>query len=175
MTTILGTGPLKAHSLAHALAGVNDYDIIIIGGKQFSANQLVDKNVVASKDVTLYPSLYNDAGKFTVKAGQSIGRVFSYLRPDNKSNPTGKVVLQFETTYNKFFWLKDDRAVSQQALTDQGVKTVQQEVKEEAEKAAKDADPVGYYLKKFGLPVLAIGSAVYLAATYGKAYIMKKA
>lgn len=156
------------------LGAVADYDIITIGGKQYSANQVVDKQIVASKDVTLYPSLFKEDGKFTVKAGQTIGTVFSYLLPSAKSNPTGRVVLQFERGYNQYYWLKDDRAVSTVALKDQGSLTLTDERKAEAEKLEKENDAVGYYLKKYGLPVLLIGGGIYLAATYGKAFITAK-
>lgn len=179
----LGALPMQAELLANrtiALSGVrqfgavSDYDFITIGGKQYSANQIVDKQIIASRDVTLYPSLFKDDGKFTVKAGQTIGTVFSYLLPSSKSNPTGKVVLQFERGYNNFYWLKDDNAVSQAALKDQGTLTVAQEVKIEQEKAEKESDPVGYYLKKFGLPALLIGGGIYLAATFGKQFLASK-
>lgn len=156
------------------LGAVSDYDIITIGGQRYSANQIVDKQIIASRDVTLYPSLFKDDGKFLVKAGQAIGTVFSYLLPSSKNNPTGKVALQFERGYNQFYWLKDDNAVSQAALKDQGALTLTQEIKQENEALAKAADPVGYYLKKYGLPVLLIGGGIYLAATYGKAFITAK-
>jgi hypothetical protein len=172
MKVLLIDNPISTKSLT--LGAVADYDIIVISGKQYTANQLVDKNIIAAKDVTVYPSLFKDDGKFTIKAGQSIGRVISYLLATSSSNPTGKIALMFETAYGKYFWLKDDRAISQQALKDQGTKTVDQEVKEEVQKAEKDNDPVGYYLKKFGLPALLIGGSIYLAATFGKEFISGK-
>jgi hypothetical protein len=172
MKILLIDNPISTGSLT--LGAVTDYDVIVIGGKQFTTGQLLDKNIIAAKDVVLYPSLFKEEGKFIVKAGQSIGRVFSYLKPDSKSNPTGKIVLQFEREYNKYFWLKDDRAVSQQALKDQGTKTVEQEIKEEAEKAIRENDPVSFYLKKFGLPTLLIGGGIYLVATFGKEFIAGK-
>lgn len=156
------------------LGAVEDYDYITISGKQYTANQLLGKEVIASKDVTLYPSLFSDSGKFIVKQGQSIGKVFSYLKPSNKSNPTGKVVLIFERGYNVNYYLKDDNAVSTQALKDQGTLTVEQELKAQEEAAKRDADPIGYYLKKFGLPLLLIGGSIYLASSYGKEVIKAK-
>jgi len=107
------TSPSPAgEGLGVRLGAVADYDIITIGGQKYSANQIVDKQIIATRDVTLYPFLFKDDGKFTVKAGQAIGTVFSYLLPSAASNPTGKVVLQFERGYNNFYWLKDDNAVS---------------------------------------------------------------
>lgn len=156
------------------LGAVSDYDVITIGGQKYSANQIVDKQIIASRDVVLYPSLHKDDGKFTVKAGQAIGTAFSYLLPSSANNPTGKVALMFERGYNNFYWLKDDSAVSQAALKDQGTLTLKEEIKKENEALEKEADPIGYYLKKYGLPVLLIGGGIYLAATYGKAFITAK-
>lgn len=158
----------------YGLGAVSDFDIITIGGQKYSANQIVDKQIIANRDVTLYPNLHKDDGKFTVKQGQVIGTVFSYLLPSATGNPTGKVVLQFERGYNQFYWLKDDSAVSQTALKDTGTLTLTDELKQEEEEKQKQADPVGYYLKKYGLPVLLIGGGIYLAATFGKAFITAK-
>jgi len=70
--------------------------------------------------------------------------------------------------------LKDDNAISTQALKSQGILTVKQELAEQEAAAKREADPIGYYLKKFGLPVLLIGGGIYLASTYGKAVIKAK-
>lgn len=156
------------------LSGALDYDLITIAGKQYSANQIVDKTIVASRDVTLYPSLFSDAGKFTVKAGQAIGKVFSFLLPSSKSNPTGKVVLQFEREYNKYYWLKDDNAISVPALRDQGTVTLKDELAQEAEEEKRQNDPISYYIEKYGFKVLLIGGAIYLAATFGKEFLKNK-
>lgn len=172
-------------SIKVGMGAVIDYDVIVIGGKQYSANQLLDKNIIAESDVMLYPSLFKDDGKFLVKKSQSIGKVISYLNSVSKNNPTGKVVLQFERMVNgsrQYFWLKDDKAVSTTALAEQGTKTVQQEVKEEADKAEKENDPIFYYLKKVGKPVLFWGAGLYIGGivlrelfSIGKESLRKKA
>jgi hypothetical protein len=156
------------------LMGVADYDQITIGGQRYSANQVLDKTIVASRNVTLYPSLFSDNGKFTVNAGQNIGKVFSYLLASSANNPTGKVVLQFERGYNQYFWLKDDNAISQAALKDQGIKTVKQETEEEAAAEKRANDPISYYIEKYGLKALLIAGSIYLAATYGKEFLKNK-
>lgn len=167
------------------LGALVNYDILTVGGEQYSANQLLDKNIVAKTDVMLYPSLFKDDGKFLVKKGQSIGKAFSYLTPTSKNNPTGRVVLQFERSVNgtyQYFWLKDDKAVSTSALASQGTKTVDQEVQEEKDKAEKENDPIVYYAKKIGLPVLMWGAGIYVGVVVikelfqvGKESLRKKA
>jgi hypothetical protein len=173
------------------LGAVSDYDVITIGGEQYSANQLLDKNIVAKSDALLYPSLYNDTGKFLVKKGQSIGKVISWLNPISKNNPTGKVVLQFDRNPNQikngivapqYFWLKDDKAVSTEALATQGTKTVDQEIKVEADKKELEESPVLYYIKKVGKPILYWSVGLYIGGivlkelfSIGKESIRKKA
>jgi hypothetical protein len=149
-------------------------DTISIGGKLYSAGQIVDKTIVASRDVFLYPSLHKNEGRFVVKAGQPIGKVFSYLRPGQGSNPTGRVVLMFERGYNQYFWLKDDNAVSTPALKQQGVQTLKQEVKEKQEEELKDKSPVEYYIKTYG-PKLLLGVGVaLLVVTVAKEFVKAK-
>lgn len=159
---------------SQGMGAVVDYDIVTIGGKQYTVNQILDKTIIANRDVVLYPSLFNDTGKFTVKAGQTIGKAFSYLLPSNKSNPTGKVVIIFERAYNVNYYLKDDNAISTQALKDQGALTLKQEAEAEADRVKREADPLGYYLEKYALKALLIGGVIYLAATYGKEFLRQK-
>ena len=67
-----------------------------------------------------------------------------------------------------------NEALSKNSVADQGIKTLDQQVKEEQDQAARDADPLGYYLKKYGLPALLIGGGIFLAATYGKEFLKDK-
>lgn len=167
------------------LAAVADYDVITIGGKQYSVAQLLNKTIVAEKDVTLYPSLLNDIGKRLVKKGQVIGKLFSYLNPTSKNNPTGKVVLQFQVSVGgvvQNFWLKDDKAVSTTALSTQGTKTVAQEITAEKDEEEKKSDPIFYYAKKIGIPVLKWGAGLFIGGIVlkelfqlGKESLRKKA
>ncbi|MFN7703349.1 MAG: hypothetical protein ACK5OS_01915 [Chryseotalea sp.] len=149
-------------------------DTISIGGKLYTAGQIVDKTIVANRDVTLYPSLFKDDGKFTVKAGQPIGKVFSYLRPDNKSNPTGRVALMFERGYNQFFWLKDDKAVNTNVLKQQGVQTLKQEVEQKQKEEEKRNSPLEYYIKEYGTKVLIGVGVAWLVVTVTKEFVKAK-
>lgn len=156
---------------SHGMGAVSDYDQIKIGGKTYTVNQIIDKNIVASVDTKLYSGPRSTATIVgTVKAGQPIGIVYSYLRPEQAD---GRSWLMFETSYNKFFYVPNEVA-SGTGLKDQGTLTVSEEIKKEQEKLEKENNPVGFYLKKYGLPVLLIGGGIYLAATYGKAFIQGK-
>jgi len=153
----------------NGLAAVSDYDQIKISGKTYTVNQILDKNLFASVDTKLYKGDFKTVVG-TVKAGQPIGIVYSYLRPDQAD---GRSWLMFETSYLKFFFVPNEVA-SGTGLKDQGTLTVSEEIKQEQLEQQKESDPVGYYLKKYGLPVLLIGGGIFLAATFGKAFITGK-
>lgn len=157
------------------LGAVSDYDVIIIGGKQYSANQILDKNFIASKAVKLYRGNDFNTPFTTIPAGQLIGKVYSYIKATQSTGVrAGGALIEFLDNAGRSFYLKDDNAVSQTALKDQGTLTVAQEVEAEKAKLEKEADPVSYYFKKLGMPVLIGAGVIYLVATFGKTLIVSK-
>lgn len=160
------------------LGAVTDYDFITIAGKQYTAGQLLDKDLLVTKDVWLYHGLSNDTNRIQVKAGQSAGKVYTYLLPGG-ANKTGKVVLGIDhkdpaTGQMWTYWLKDDNAVSQSALKAQGTLTVEEQVKQEQEEKEKSENPVEYYIKQYAWKVLLIGGGIYLVAQLGKEFVKGK-
>lgn len=152
------------------LGSVLAYDQIKIGGKTYSVNQIIGKTITASVDTKLYSNPYGQGRVVgTVKAGQPIGIVYSYFRPEQAD---GRSWLMFDNGTTSFY--VPNEVASGTGLKDQGAITVADEIKKEQEEEARRNDPVGYYLKKYGLPVLLIGGGIYLAATYGKAFIQGK-
>ena len=161
------------------LSGVADYDVINIGGKQYSANAIVDAQLIANRDVKLYRGAGTSEGftkSFaTVKAGQPIGKVYSYLKASsNTGQIAGGPLLMFYDSGNQAYYVKDDNAIDQNFLKAQGADTVQEELKKEKEEEERQNDPISYYIKKFGLPVLLIGGGIYLAAQLGKEAVKAK-
>lgn len=152
------------------LSGIFGFDTITIGGKQYSANQVIDKSITASRDTDLYSRPGgNVVGK--VKAGNVIGKVYSYILPSRAAD--GRGWLQFETTYNNFFFVPDE-ATSPKLLTTQGSKTLEQEQKEKEAAEAKAKDPITYYAKKLIVPALLIVGGIYMLTQFGKTAIEKK-
>lgn len=160
-------------SCAPTLKGVADYDQITIGGKAYSANQILDKTITAARDTKYYtgPGFANSKLMGTIKAGQPIGVVFSYLKPSQTGD--GRGWLQIETTYNKYFFVPNE-AVAPKPLQDQGALTVAEETKIEQEAAQRENEPILYYFKKIGVPVLLTAAGIYIAVQIGKAVIEKK-
>lgn len=74
----------------------------------------------------------------------------------------------------KSFYIASDSGVDIKTLETQGTQTLKQQIDAEKEKAEREQDPVGYYLKKFGLPLLLIGGGFYAAVQLGKSVIEKK-
>lgn len=157
------------------LGAVSDYDQITIGGKIYTVNQIIGKTVVASRETKAY-SNNKGAGAVvaTIKAGQPIGIVYSYARPEQAD---GRSWLMFESNTGKIYWVPNE-AVGATGLKEQGTKTVTEEIKEEQEAKQRAEDPLGYYLKKYGLPALLILGAIIVingAAREGvKAVVNKK-
>lgn len=174
-TALYGLG-CECQKVNNAFGAVSDYDQIQIGGKTYTVNQIIGKTLIAAKDTKLYSGVKGTPSVIgTVKAGQPIGVVFSYITPDKAD---GRSWLMFESSYvpgtaAKVYYAPNEVA-SGSGLTEQGTLTLEQERKKEEEERQKQNDPVGYYLKKYGLPVLLIGGGIYLAATYGKAFIQGK-
>ncbi len=146
------------------LGAVNDYDIIRVGGGNYTANQIVDKTIRANKETKLYS---NTSGKGTVvgtvKAGESIGKVYSYLRADQSGD--GRSWLMFESsTYNKYYYVPNE-AVSSTGLKEQGSLTIDAELKAEADAKLKEESPIEYYIKKYAIKVIIAVGVIVLSKT----------
>lgn len=166
----LGCAPMRQ------LSGVTNYDQIKIGGATYSVNQIIGKTITARVDTKLYsgprgtPSVVG-----TVKAGQPIGIVFSYIRPDQGDDRSW---LMFESSYTpgtapKVYYVPNE-AASGSGLKDQGALTVAEEIKKEQEEEMRRNNPVEYYLRKYGFKVLLIGGGIYVAVQLGKVLIQSK-
>lgn len=173
MNLLLRNNNLGCNCQNIALGAVSDYDVITVGGQQYSTNQILDKQLIAKAATPLYHSDFKTPFR-TVAAGQPIGVVYSYLKP---SGSTGKSALMLydNTQYTGTpYYVLNEAQIDTQALQDQGTLTVSQEIQAEQDKLAQQNDPVGYYLKKFGLPALLIAGGVLLAATFGREFIKDK-
>ncbi len=155
------------------LGAVSDYDLIRIGGKDYSAGELVSKEptIFAQTDTKVYSSAFdNSPVKYITKAGNPLGKFYSYLKPT--TNRT-KAWLMLQTGSNLFVFIPNE-TVGSNAIANQGVKTVQDQLKEEAAAKEKENDPYTYYFKKLVVPVLLVGGGIYVAVQLGKTFIQQK-
>lgn len=74
----------------------------------------------------------------------------------------------------KAYFIKDDSKINTAFIKEQGGLTVEEETKRDQEEKDKTDNPVMYYLKKYGLPVLLIGGGIYLVGTIGKEVVKAK-
>lgn len=155
----------------YGLGAVSDYDIITINGKQYSVNEILDKNFIAAGSTKVYTSAFDNAKvKYISPSGTSLGKVYSYLLPTGGRSGAWLMV---QTGSDTFVYVPSDSA-SAAAFKEQGTKTVADEIKEEQDAKEKENDPISYYIKKLGLPALLIGGGIYLVAVLGKTVIEKK-
>lgn len=148
------------------VGAVSNYDILVVGGTQYSANQILDKTLVAKAKTAVYMNGNFKTPAYYVQPGQAIGKVWSYLKPSDSRG--GKAALMFYNEKNQAYYVLDEQAIDTSSLKDQGALTVKQEVAIEKEKALRDNDPVGYYLKKYGLPALLIIGGIVIAGGIAK-------
>ncbi len=151
------------------------YDVITIGGKQYSAEQILDTTLIAQGNVPLYLASNFKTPFLTIKAGQPIGKVYSYIRADQSTAKiAGSPLLMFYLSDGTTpFFVKDEAAISTQALTNAGVQTVAQQTAALQAQQDKQNNPIGYYLKTYGLKALLIGGGIYAGVQILKAYIDK--
>lgn len=170
--TMLNGMPLGCACQDKGIGAVVDYDIITIGGTRFSVNQIIDKKLIATRNTNVYSSGFDTSKpKYQVRAGETIGKVTSYLLPRAGRSNTW---LEVQTSAGYFYVPNESVSGSVTTLKEQGAATVAQEIKKEQDQAQKEKDPLGYYIKTYAIPVLIGGGLIYLAATYGKEVIKAK-
>lgn len=128
----------------------------------YDVTQLVGKTMKATGNVPLYRVPLDSApAVFTVKPGQSIGVVYSYLLP--KEGRTA-LYLMFYDSANKPYYMRWGAPVDTGFFKDQGAKSEKELLEEKAE-------------KEKALPDKIIDNAVsilkYLAIAAGVAYLAK--
>lgn len=136
------------------LGAVVDYDVLKIGGVEYSANQILDRTLVAKTKTPIYMNSNWKTPAYYVQPGQVIGKVYSYMKPS--ADRGGRSGLLFYNELGQAYYVLDESTIDTGSLKDQGAITVKQEVALEKEKEMRENDPVGYYLKKYGLPALLI-------------------
>lgn len=160
---MIGLGNFNCRALKNSLLG---------SGETFSAAQIVGRTLIAKAYVPVKSGAYDDSPvAFTVKPGETIGVVSTYLNPT-----TNRSALHWEITNGgKRFYVKHAVGIfDTKSLITDGAKSQEQIYQEKKEEEGRQNDPLGYYLKKYGLPVLLIGGGIYLVGTLGKEVVKAK-
>jgi len=114
----------------------------------YKLKDIIDKPIRAKKEISLYRNALDTAVPYaTVKAGSMIGILFSIV-----TAKAGRSVdwLMFYDSNNKAYYVPvKTGTLDEVSLKQQGVKTVEEQTKEEENKAKKDAGIVSYYIEKY--------------------------
>lgn len=127
----------------------------------FSADQIIDKTLVAKVNVKAFYGFPNSSSSFDILAGHNIGVVYSYIYPADKKN----LWWEFFDNGGKVFWVEHgENKFDIQSLQQQGAITVEDQIKQKQEEAAKENEgTIPYYIGLYGKKI-AIGAVVaYLA------------
>ncbi len=126
----------------------------------FSADQIIDKTLIAKKVVTVYdlPFYVSGAKVLTqVRPGQSIGKVFSYVG----GTPGKPLNWQFEGAAGKMYYVPHVPGYFDvKSLRDQGAQTTSEIQQEQKETQQSTGDKLTAYLKKSGNVLLYGGLAL---------------
>lgn len=155
------------------LGAVSDFASIKLGGKLYSVAELQSKapTLFAQTDTKVYSGAFDSSPvKYITKAGNPLGKYYSYLQPRAGRS---QAWIQLETRPGAYVFLPNE-TVSGSAIANQGVKTVDQQLKDEAAAKEKENDPYTYYFKKLVVPVLLVGGGIYVAVQLGKTFIQQK-
>jgi hypothetical protein len=156
-----------------SLGTVANFDIIKIGGKEYSVSELYAKapTIFATADTKVYSSAFDaSVVRYTTKAGNPLGKYSSYLAPKVGRS---KSWVELQTGPNTYVYIPNE-VIGSNAIANQDVKTVQEQLKEEAAAKEKESDPISYYFKKLVLPVLITAGVIYGAVQLGKTFIQQK-
>jgi hypothetical protein len=158
----------------YAIATGNSHQL---GNATFSASQVVGKTLFAKNDVPAKRSPLDSAPTdFTIKKGQPVGVVFSWINPaQGRSN----LWWMFYDTLNRPYYVEHlSNRFDVGALSDQGAKTTEQILKEldEAQKRESQGDLVYYGTKVLKAGAFGLGAYLILklvASSYTNIQIAK--
>lgn len=136
------------------MSSATEFLQVKIGGKIYPITQILDKTVYAQRRTYLYEYPEDPKPKFMIEAGNSIGKVYSWLER------TGTIWLMFNTnaanikakyTLGSFYVKLAD--VDESTLVKQGTKTTEQVIEEEKKKEEEKNESLTDKLLKTGTKI----------------------
>lgn len=155
------------------LGAVSDFASIKLGGKLYSVAELYAKapTIFATVDTKVYSSAFDASEvKYITKAGNPLGKYSSFLQPRSGRS---QAWVELQTGTDRYVYIPNE-VVGSNAIANQGVQTVEQQLKDEAAAKEKENDPYSYYFKKLVVPVLGTAAVIYVAVQLGKTFIQQK-
>lgn len=114
----------------------------------YKLKDIIDKPIRAKKTVSLYRNALDTATPFAeVKAGSMIGVLYSIVNA--KAGRSVDWLMFYDSNRKAYYVPVQTGTLDEISLKEQGVKTVEEQSKEAADKAKKDAGAVSYYIEKY--------------------------
>lgn len=114
----------------------------------YKLKDIIDKPIRAKKDISLYRNALDTAIPYaTVKAGSMIGTLFSIVTA--KAGRSVDWLMFYDSNKKAYYVPVQTGTLDEISLKEQGVKSVEEQSKEAADKAKKDAGVVSYYIEKY--------------------------
>jgi hypothetical protein len=119
----------------------------------FYADDIIGHTLYANKPIPVYHDPYDSSVPYrTIPAGGYVGQVINFLQPSSYRTDFYWVINS--AGYGQDYVRHHVGDYSIDALENAGVDTVQQQQQAAADQALKDASPIEYYLKKYGIWVV---------------------
>ena len=132
----------------------------------YSVTQIIGKTLIANTEVAIKRTAADGSPSvYTVKKGQAVGQVYSYLEP----NPNRKSLYwMFLDAYSKPYYVEHKQGLfSIQGLTSQGAITIEEEVEQQKEaENPKDGFDKTKEIVQVGLAGVGIWAAVQVVKTF---------
>jgi hypothetical protein len=114
----------------------------------YKLKDIIDKPIRAVKTVSLYRNALDTATPFAqVQAGSMIGILFSIVTA--KAGRSVDWLMFYDSNKKAYYVPVQTGTIDQLDLKEQGVKTVEEQAKDAADKAKTDAGAVSYYIEKY--------------------------
>lgn len=121
----------------------------------YNVGDLMGKTLKAKKQLIAWIGSPNSKTFFTIPGGKNAGVLYSYVYAGkNKKDLFFEFEGNMSTLDQPYFVMYSKGAFDGSELREQGVKTVEQKIKEKEEEEARDKHPVEYYIDKYGKKVL---------------------
>lgn len=133
----------------------------------YGADQVLNKTLIAAKNLVAYYAFPFSSSKFNILAGHNIGVVYSYIYNNQKN-----LWWMFYDDMGKAFYVEHKPGLfDENSLKLQGAVSDEEKAKLQAEdKAKEDTGVVGYYIEKYGKPILLGTAAIYLVGKLIQGY-----
>ena len=133
---------------------------VSIGGKVFSASQIVGKTLIARRTVPVYRVGQWNKPFGKVRPGAPVGVVYSWIGPTGYVNTNGKLYWQFYNTDGTTYYAEQtNTSFDLSALKQQGAITALEQVEQEREQDKEPPTLLGT-LTKLGITAIAVWGAV---------------